>query len=76
VTTKITADDARRFEIDVPAVIIGAGACGLVAALAVRDAGAREVRVLERDATPSGSTAMSSGFIPAAGTRWPHAARR
>jgi fumarate reductase flavoprotein subunit len=57
----------------VPVVIVGAGACGLTAALATRDAGA-EVLVLERDASPSGSTALSSGFIPAAGTRWQRAA--
>ena len=56
----------------VPLVIVGAGACGLVAALAARDAGA-EVLVLERDASPSGSTALSSGFIPAAGTRYQRA---
>jgi fumarate reductase flavoprotein subunit len=54
-------------------VIIGAGACGLTAALAARDAGA-EVLVLERDASPSGSTSLSSGFIPAAGTRYQRAA--
>ena len=53
-------------------VIVGAGACGLTAALAARDAGA-EVLVLERDATPSGSTALSSGFIPAAPTRFQRA---
>jgi fumarate reductase flavoprotein subunit len=57
----------------IPVVIIGAGACGLVAALAARDAGA-EVLVLERDSSPSGSTALSSGFIPAAGTRYQRAA--
>ncbi|HET7362085.1 MAG TPA: FAD-dependent oxidoreductase [Burkholderiales bacterium] len=57
----------------VPVVIVGAGACGLTAALAARDAGA-EVVVLERDASPSGSTALSSGFIPAAGTRYQRAA--
>jgi fumarate reductase flavoprotein subunit len=57
----------------VPVVIVGAGACGLTAALAARDAGA-EALVLERDASPSGSTALSSGFIPAAGTRWQRAA--
>ena len=56
----------------VPVVIVGAGACGLSAALAARDAGA-EVLVLERDASPSGSTALSSGFIPAAGTRYQRA---
>ena len=54
-------------------VIVGAGACGLTAALAARDAGA-EVLVLERDASPAGSTALSSGFIPAAGTRYQRAA--
>lgn len=56
-------------EFGVPVVIVGAGACGLVAALAARDAGA-DVLLLERDALPRGSTAMSSGLIPAAGTRW------
>ena len=57
----------------VPVVIVGAGACGLTAALAARDAGA-EVLVLERDQSPAGSTALSSGFIPAAGTRYQRAA--
>jgi fumarate reductase flavoprotein subunit len=57
----------------IPVVIVGAGACGLVAALAARDAGG-EVLVLERDASPSGSTALSSGFIPAAHTRYQRAA--
>jgi fumarate reductase flavoprotein subunit len=50
-------------------VIVGAGACGLTAALAAHDAGG-DVLVLERDESPSGSTSMSSGFIPAAATRW------
>ncbi len=52
----------------VPVAIVGAGACGLMAAIALRDAGVPCV-LLERDATPGGSTALSSGFIPAAGTR-------
>lgn len=51
----------------VPVAIVGAGACGLVAALHLRDAGIDCV-LLERDARPQGSTALSSGFIPAAGT--------
>ena len=58
-----------EFPVSVPVLVIGAGACGLVAALAARDAGA-EVLVLERDRSPRGSTALSSGFIPAAGTRF------
>ncbi len=52
----------------VPVAIVGAGACGLVAAITLRDAGVDCV-LLERDAQPAGSTALSSGFIPAAGTR-------
>jgi fumarate reductase flavoprotein subunit len=60
------------FEYSVPVVVIGAGACGLTAALAAREAGA-EVLVLERDAKPSGSTALSTGLIPAAGTRFQRA---
>ncbi len=50
-----------------PVAIVGGGACGLTAALMLADAGIDCV-VLERDAEPSGSTALSSGFIPAAGS--------
>lgn len=55
--------DMLRF----PVVIVGAGGTGLSAALAVADAGI-ELLVIERDPTPLGSTAMSTGLIPAAGT--------
>ena len=57
------------FDVHVPVVVIGAGACGLCAALAARDAGVN-VLVLERDARAAGSTALSSGFIPASFTRF------
>ncbi|MDO9115703.1 MAG: FAD-dependent oxidoreductase [Polaromonas sp.] len=53
--------------IHVPVAVVGAGACGLTAALMLRDAGIDCV-VLERDAVPSGSTALSSGFVPAPNT--------
>ncbi|MBC7380945.1 MAG: FAD-dependent oxidoreductase [Burkholderiaceae bacterium] len=52
----------------VPVAIVGAGACGLTAALMLHDAGMGCV-LLERDATPGGSTALSSGYIPAPCTR-------
>lgn len=57
------------FDVEMPVVVIGAGAAGLVAALTVREAGL-DVLVLERDAVPRGSTALSAGLIPAPGTRW------
>jgi fumarate reductase flavoprotein subunit len=60
---------SATFPVHIPVIIIGAGAAGLIAALAAREAGA-EVLVLERDALPRGSTALSAGLIPAAGTRW------
>ena len=47
--------------------IIGGGACGMAAALAVSDAGI-DALVLERDAIAAGNTALSSGMIPACGT--------
>ena len=50
-----------------PVIVVGGGGCGLAAALAARDEGA-EVLVLERDPSPRGTTAMSTGLIPAAGT--------
>jgi fumarate reductase flavoprotein subunit len=60
------------FPFTVPVLIVGAGACGLSAALAVRDQGL-DVLVLERDDRPSGNTALSSGMIPACGTRFQRA---
>ncbi len=58
----------RAFEVTVPLVVVGAGACGLAAGLAARDVGC-EVLVLERDDLPQGSTALSSGLVPACATR-------
>lgn len=62
-----------EFEFSIPVVIVGAGACGMSAAIAARQAGA-DVLVLERDAMPLGTTSMSSGLIPAAGTKAQHRA--
>ncbi len=63
----VLSAEGVAFEVTVPVVIIGAGACGCVAALAAHERGA-EVLVLERDPVPRGSTALSGGQIPAAGT--------
>lgn len=55
------------FEFAVDVLVIGGGGTGLCAALAASDAGA-SVIVAERDKALLGSTAMSTGLIPAAGT--------
>jgi fumarate reductase flavoprotein subunit len=57
------------FDSEVPLLIVGAGAAGLCAALAAHEAGVEPV-LIERDPLPSGSTALSAGLIPAAGTRF------
>jgi fumarate reductase flavoprotein subunit len=67
----VVAAAKEKFETQVPLVIIGAGAAGLCAALAAKEAGIDAV-VVERDDIPSGSTALSAGLIPAAGTRFQH----
>ncbi len=58
----------RTFDISVPVLVIGAGACGLCAALTAKENGA-EVMVLERDETPTGSSTLSTCLIPAATTQ-------
>ena len=61
------------FGAEAEVLIVGGGAAGMVAALAAAEAGAEPV-VVERDAVPRGSTALSAGLIPAGGTRWQEAA--
>ena len=50
------------FEASAPVVVIGAGAAGFFSALAAHELGV--------DSIPRGSTALSAGLIPAAGTRF------
>ena len=69
---QVLSAEALSADVEVAVAIVGAGACGLTAALALQRAGIEAV-VLERDAFPAGSTALSSGFIPAPGTQAQHA---
>jgi fumarate reductase flavoprotein subunit len=63
----VAAAPAPRADAEADVVVVGAGACGLTAALRAHERG-RSVIIVERDASPYGSTSMSSGFVPAAGT--------
>jgi fumarate reductase flavoprotein subunit len=68
----VSFDSAGDWDTRVPLLIIGAGAAGICGALAAKEAGIEAV-VIERDAVPSGSTALSAGLIPATGTRFQRA---
>ena len=72
VRREVRRSDNWQADASTQVAIVGAGACGLTAALMLHDAGI-ECVVLERDSIPRGSTALSSGFIPAPGTRVQHA---
>jgi len=58
---------------DIDILVIGAGACGLAAAIAGHDAGAT-VAIVEKRASPGGNSSLSTGSIPGAGTRYQRAA--
>ena len=64
---QVLSSDGVEFDASCDVLIVGAGAAGLIAALRAHEAGV-EVLVLERDAVPRGSTALSAGLIPAAET--------
>lgn len=65
---RVESAQGQQSDAETEIAIIGAGAAGLTAALAAVQ-GSDDVLVLERDTVPAGSTALSSGFVPAAGTR-------
>lgn len=54
---------------DLDILVIGAGACGLAAAIAGHDAGAT-VAIVEKLDRPGGNSALSTGSVPAAGSRF------
>ena len=54
---------------DLDLLVIGAGGCGLAAASAAADAGA-SVAVLEKMDRPGGNSALSTGSVPAAASRF------
>ena len=63
------------FDAEFDVIIIGAGGCGLTAAIALNDTNPdATVAVLDKADRARGNTVLSSGSIPAAGTRFQRAA--
>src|SRR5215470_10001087 len=54
---------------DIDVLVVGAGACGLAAAIAAHDSGAG-VAIVEKLDRPGGNSSLSTGSVPAAGTRF------
>ena len=54
---------------DVNVLVIGAGACGLAAAIAAHDAGV-SVAIVEKMDRPGGNSSLSTGSVPAANSRF------
>lgn len=54
---------------DVDVLVIGAGACGLAAAIAAHDSGA-SVAIVEKRERPGGNSSLSTGSVPAANSRF------
>lgn len=54
---------------DVDVLVVGAGACGLAAAISAHDAGV-SVAIIEKLDRPGGNSSLSTGSVPAADTRF------
>lgn len=64
---------AESFDWQLDLLAIGGGGCGLAAAIAAHDAGL-EAAVVEKLDRPGGNTALSTGSVPGAGSRFQRAA--
>ena len=62
------------WDMEVDVLVVGAGGCGLTAAIAAHDEGAH-VAIVEKRDQPGGNTALSTGSIPGAGSRFQQAAQ-
>jgi fumarate reductase flavoprotein subunit len=58
-----------NFDVTTDVLVVGAGACGLAAAITAHDGGV-EVAIVEKLERPGGNSALSTGSVPAAGSRF------
>lgn len=64
---------SESWDLRTDVLVVGAGGCGLVAALAAHEQGV-EVAVVEKFDKVGGNTSVSTGSVPGAGTRFQRAA--
>lgn len=62
-----------NWDMEIDLLAVGAGACGLSAAIAAHDEGL-QAAVIEKLERPGGNTALSTGSVPGAGSRFQRAA--
>ena len=72
-TPSVVTHPTDEYDLSTHTLIVGAGACGLVAALAASE-NTKDIIIVEADPLPAGSTSLSAGLIPAAGTKLQKAA--
>ena len=58
---------------DIEVLVVGAGACGMAAAISAHDGGA-SVAIIEKMDRPGGNSSLSTGSVPAAGSKYQRAA--
>jgi fumarate reductase flavoprotein subunit len=54
---------------DIEVLVVGAGACGMAAAISAHDGGAN-VAIIEKMERPGGNSSLSTGSVPAAGSKY------
>jgi fumarate reductase flavoprotein subunit len=59
----------QNWDMEVDVLVVGAGGCGLAAAICAHDAGAN-VAILEKRERPGGNSSLSTGSVPGAGSRF------
>ena len=64
----IDSPDDIAWDVEVDVLVIGAGGCGLIAALAAAQRGV-SVFILEKEKQAGGNTSLSQAMVPAAGTK-------
>ncbi len=64
----VNDEDELTWDIEVDILVVGAGGCGLTAALAAAELGS-QVFIVEKEKAPGGNTSLSQAMVPAAGSR-------